>query len=162
MSEQKKPDWNGCPTRYAAGIVGDKWCFLLLRDVLLHGKRTYREFLGSPEGISTNVLANRLSKLETLGMLTREPDPRKASSICYFPTQKAKDFLPALISMMVWATKHDEVTEAPASVSRLLNAATADVALATAHLEKSRSAEAAAAVRAAGVTRSCVRIGSSW
>lgn len=115
MSEQKKPDWNGCPTRYAAGIVGDKWCFLLLRDVLLHGKRTYREFLGSPEGISTNILANRLAKLEALGMLTREPDPRKASSICYFPTQKSKDFLPALVSMMVWATRHDEATEAPAS-----------------------------------------------
>ena len=118
MSSGKKPDWNGCPTRYAAGIVGDKWCFLLLRDVLLHGKRTYREFLASPEGISTNILANRLAKLEALGMLTREPDPRKASSVCYFPTQKSKDFLPALISMMVWATQYDEVTEAPASFAK--------------------------------------------
>ncbi|WP_299555259.1 helix-turn-helix domain-containing protein [uncultured Tateyamaria sp.] len=115
MATAGKPDWNGCPTRYAAGIVGDKWCFLLLRDALLHGKRTYREFLASPEGISTNILANRLSKLEALGMFTREPDPRKASSVCYFPTQKAKDFLPALVSMMVWATQYDEVTEAPAS-----------------------------------------------
>ena len=115
MNSNEKPQWNGCPTRYAAGIVGDKWCFLLLRDVLLHGKRTYREFLASPEGISTNILANRLSKLETRGMLTREADPRKASSVCYFPTQKSKDFLPALVSMMVWATQYDEVTEAPAS-----------------------------------------------
>ena len=115
MGSQDKPDWNGCPTRYAAGIVGDRWCFLLLRDVLLHGKRTYREFLASPEGISTNILANRLAKLEALGMLSREADPRKASSVCYFPTQKAKDFLPALISMMVWATQYDEMTEAPAS-----------------------------------------------
>ncbi len=115
MSSKAKPDWNGCPTRYAAGIVGDKWCFLLLRDVLLHGKRTYREFHASPEGISTNILANRLTKLEALGMLTREPDPRKASSVCYYPTQKSKDFLPALLSIMVWATRYDEVTEAPAS-----------------------------------------------
>ncbi|MEO0859419.1 MAG: helix-turn-helix domain-containing protein [Pseudomonadota bacterium] len=117
MNSNEKPEWNGCPTRYAAGIVGDKWCFLLLRDVLLHGKRTYREFLGSPEGISTNILANRLSKLETMGMLTREADPRKASSVCYFPTQKSKDFLPALVSMMIWATQYDEATEAPASFS---------------------------------------------
>lgn len=115
MSSSNKPDWNGCPTRYAAGIVGDKWCFLLLRDVLLHGKRTYREFLASPEGISTNILANRLAKLEALGMLTREPDLRKASSVCYFPTRKSRDFLPALIAMMVWATRYDEATEAPAS-----------------------------------------------
>lgn len=115
MAAAGKPDWSGCPTRYAAAIVGDKWCFLLLRDVLLHGKRTYREFLASPEGISTNILANRLAKLEALGMFTREPDPRKASSVCYFPTQKAKDFLPALVTMMVWAAQYDEVTEAPAS-----------------------------------------------
>lgn len=115
MTTRNKPNWNGCPTRYAAGIVGDKWCFVLLRDVLLHGKRTYREFLSSPEGISTNILANRLAKLEGLGMFSREPDPRKASSVCYFPTQKARDFLPALVSMMVWATRYDEETEAPAT-----------------------------------------------
>ena len=121
MTSGTKLIWNGCPTRYAAGVVGDKWCFVLLRDVLLHGKRTYREFLGSPEGISTNILANRLAKLEALGMVTREPDPRKACSVCYFPTQKAKDFLPALLSIMVWATRYDDATEAPAAFAESLS-----------------------------------------
>lgn len=115
MSKTQITNWHGCPTRYAAGIVGDKWCFLILRDVLLHGKRTYSDFLTSPEGISTNILANRLSKLEQAKMLDRQIDPRKASRVCYFPTRKARDILPALISIMVWSTKYDKETEAPAS-----------------------------------------------
>ncbi len=115
MTKAQKFDWHGCPTRYAAGIFGDKWCFLLLRDALLHGKRTYSDFYNSPEGISTNILADRLSRLEAAGMLDRQIHPRKASKVCYFPTRKARDILPALIGMMVWSTKYDEHTEAPDS-----------------------------------------------
>jgi DNA-binding HxlR family transcriptional regulator len=118
MKKSQSLLWQGCPTRYAAGIFGDKWCFLLLRDVLLHGKRTYSDFLNGPEGISTNILADRLSRLEAAAMLDRQVDPRKASRICYFPTRKARDVLPALISMMVWSTEYDTNTEAPESFAR--------------------------------------------
>ena len=121
MSKAQKPDWHGCPTRYAAGIFGDRWCFLVLRDVLLHGKRTYSEFHKSPEGISTNILADRLSRLEAAGMLDRQTDPRKASRVCYFPTRKARDLLPALIGMMVWSTMYDEHTEAPDTFAAAFN-----------------------------------------
>lgn len=113
MKKQQNLKWNGCPTRYAAGIIGDKWCFLILRDVLLLGKRTYSDFLNAPEGISTNILADRLSRLEAALMLDRQIDPRKASRICYFPTRKARDLLPALVNMMVWSTQYDLDTEAP-------------------------------------------------
>lgn len=115
MKRAQKFLWQGCPTRYAAGVFGDKWCFVILRDVLLVGKRTYSDFLNSPEGISTNILANRLARLEEMGMLDRQIDPRKASSVCYFPTRKCRDILPALLSMMVWSTRYDENNEAPES-----------------------------------------------
>jgi DNA-binding HxlR family transcriptional regulator len=115
MSNTGKPPWHGCPTRYAAGIIGDKWCFLLLRDILLHGKRTYSELLMSGEKISTNILADRLASLNAADMLERRQDPRKGSRVCYFPTQKARALLPAFIGMMVWSTQYDEHTEAPAS-----------------------------------------------
>lgn len=118
MKKSQSLVWQGCPARYAAGIFGDKWCFLLLRDVLLHGKRTYSDFLNGPEGISTNILADRLSRLEAAAMLDRQVDPRKASRICYFPTRKARDVLPALISIMVWSTEYDEHTEAPDSFAQ--------------------------------------------
>lgn len=115
MSKAKKIDWNGCPTRYAAGIFGDKWCLVILRDVLLLGRRTYSDFLNAPEGISTNILANRLAKMESAGLLDRQIDPRKASRVCYFPTRKARDLLPTLISMMVWSTQYDKDSDAPPS-----------------------------------------------
>ena len=121
MKKSNELLWQGCPTRYAAGIFGDKWCFLILRDVLLHGKRTYSDFLNASEGISTNILANRLSRLEAAGMLDRQIDPRKASRVCYFPTRKARDVLPALISMMVWSTQYDACTQAPASFAKAFN-----------------------------------------
>lgn len=120
MSKTQKPSWHGCPTRYAAGIIGDKWCFLLLRDVLLLGRRTYSDFLNAPEGISTNILANRLARLEGMGMLDRQVDPRKASRVCYFPTRKCRDILPALLSMMLWSTKYDDCSEAPDSFAQAL------------------------------------------
>jgi len=115
MTKHSRETWNGCPTRYAAGIIGDKWCFLLMRDLLLHGKRTYGEFAGSPEQISTNILADRLARLEGAGLLDRRTDPRKGSRVCYFPTRKMRDLLPALLSLMVWSTKYDGFTEAPKS-----------------------------------------------
>jgi len=115
MAKTVKAPWIGCPVRYAAGIFGDKWSFVLLRDMLLHGKRYYGDFLTSEEGIATNVLANRLLKLEETGMLSRHIDQHKKSKICYLPTEKARALLPAFLGMMVWSTEYDENTEAPQS-----------------------------------------------
>lgn len=118
MTKADKIDWSGCPVRYAAGIFGDKWSFVLLRDVLLHGKRYYGEFRASEERIATNILADRLAKLVAADMLTRHTDPNKKSRVFYLPTRKARDLLPALLSMMVWSTTHDATTEAPPSFAK--------------------------------------------
>jgi len=118
MTQADKKAWVGCPARYAAGIFGDKWCFVLLRDVLLHGKRYYGEFLASDERIATNVLANRLTRLEDTGMLSRHVDPKKKSKVFYRPTQKARALLPAFLGMLVWSTEYDEHTEAPESFAK--------------------------------------------
>ncbi|MVO15794.1 winged helix-turn-helix transcriptional regulator [Parasedimentitalea huanghaiensis] len=118
MKKSDKIRWSGCPVRYAAGVFGDKWCFVLLRDILLHGKRYYGEFAASEEGISTNILADRLSRLEGDDMLTRHVDPNKRSKVFYLPTRKARALLPAFLGMMVWATEFDENTEAPASFAK--------------------------------------------
>ncbi len=121
MAKTDKIDWNGCPVRYAAGVFGDKWSFVLLRDLLLHGKRYYGDFLSSPEGISTNVLADRLLKLEENAMVTRHVDPNKRSKVCYIPTAKARALLPAFLGLMVWSTQFDEDGEAPESFAKSFN-----------------------------------------
>lgn len=115
MSQPDPETWNGCPVRYAAGMLGDKWCFMIIRDILIHGKRTYGELAASPEGISTNILANRLARMQKAGLLRGQTDPRKGSRVCYFPTQKMRDLLPALLNLMVWAARYDPNTEAPDS-----------------------------------------------
>ncbi len=115
MTKNDKTSWNGCPARYAAGVFGDKWSFVLLRDVLLHGKRYYGEFQASEEGISTNILANRLAHLVETKMLTRHIDSTARNKVFYKPTAKARALLPAFLGMMVWSTEYDTCTAAPDS-----------------------------------------------
>lgn len=121
MTRTDKIEWAGCPVRYAAGIFGDKWAFVILRDVLLHGKRFYGDFQRSEERISSNILAARLAHLEASGMLTRHVDQRKKSRVYYLPTAKAQALLPALLALMVWSTEHDDQTDAPPSFARAVN-----------------------------------------
>ncbi len=118
MANASKQHWVGCPVRYAAGVFGDKWSFILLRDMLLHGKRYYGDFLASEEKISTNILADRLAKMVETGMFTRHIDPEKRSKVFYLPTAKARALLPAFLAMMVWSTEYDEATEAPESFAK--------------------------------------------
>ncbi|SMX29416.1 putative HTH-type transcriptional regulator YybR [Pelagimonas phthalicica] len=111
-------EWNGCPVRYAAGVFGDKWSFVLLRDVLLHGKRYYGEFQRSEERISTNILANRLAHLVETGMLTRHIDSTSRNKVFYRPTAKSRALIPAFLGVMVWSTEYDSCTEAPDSFAK--------------------------------------------
>lgn len=113
MNKRKKIDWNGCPIRFAASIFADKWSFILLRDVLFKGKRYYGEFLSSDEGISTNILADRLQKFEDLELLTRHQDQKKKSKVYYLPTEKTRELIPIFLSIIEWAERHDEKTEVP-------------------------------------------------
>src|SRR5215510_15678827 len=60
-----------CPIAGALDLVGDRWTLLVMRDLLLYDKRRFADFLGSPEGIASNILADRLDRLERCGVLTR-------------------------------------------------------------------------------------------
>ena len=62
-----------CPIASALDILGDKWTFLVVRDLLFMGKHQYGELLESPEGIPTNILAERLKRLEAAGLLEKRP-----------------------------------------------------------------------------------------
>lgn len=113
MSRKQNINWNGCPIRYAASVFADRWNFVILRDVLFKGRRYYGDFLDAGEGISTNILADRLSKFEETGILTRHQDAKKRSRIYYLPTPKALELIPIFLSIIDWAERHDEHTEVP-------------------------------------------------
>ena len=94
-----------CPVTNVLDLFGDKWTLLVVRDLLL-GKTRYGEFAQSPEGIPTNILADRLKKLELAGVVERTSYCEKPVRYEYELTGKGRDLLPILEAMADWAQKH--------------------------------------------------------
>jgi|ERR1700726_1681961 len=99
---------SGCPLNASVEMLGDRWSLLILRDMMLRGFRTYKEFLQSYEGIATNILADRLKKLIAHGILTTQEDPSDGRKLIYVLTPKGLDLAPVLTEMVLWAAKHEE------------------------------------------------------
>lgn len=94
-----------CPVTNALEIIGDKWTLVIIRDLFL-GKRTYGEFQESPEGIPTNILADRLKRLESTGIVSRTPYQDKPVRYEYRLTEKGKDLGKTLKALRDWGLKH--------------------------------------------------------
>ena len=99
---------SGCPLNASVEILGDRWSLLIIRDMMLRGFRTYKEFLGSYERIATNILANRLRRLEGHGIITAERDPLDRRKLIYSLTAKGIDLAPVLTEMVLWAAAHED------------------------------------------------------
>ncbi len=95
-----------CPVSTSLDLLGDKWTLLIIRDLVFGGKSTYGEFLQSAEKIATNILADRLTLLETQGMLTKVVAPDKKSKFIYRLTEKGIDTVPILVTLLLWGVKH--------------------------------------------------------
>lgn len=108
MNENDEPPVFGrspCPVTNVLDLFGDKWSLLVVRDLFL-GKTRYGDFAQSPEGIPTNILADRLKKLERAGVVERKVYCEKPARYEYELTGKGRDLLPILEAMADWATKH--------------------------------------------------------
>jgi DNA-binding HxlR family transcriptional regulator len=103
-----------CPISTALDLFGDKWSLLVMRDLLFRHKAHYREFLASEEGISTNILADRLGRLEAAGLIEKSQEDRRSGKQVYVPTAKGAELIPVLLQMMLWSAKHNPHTNAPA------------------------------------------------
>ena len=113
MNTKKTIQWDGCPVRFAAGIFGDKWAMLIIRDLLFKGKRYYGEFTDEDEAISTNILADRLKKLEENQIITKKRDPDNQAKFIYSLTTKGLSLLPIMLDIIDWSEKFDPNTEVP-------------------------------------------------
>jgi DNA-binding HxlR family transcriptional regulator len=107
----KKRPSSVCPIIYALDIWGDPWSLVILRDILIHNKRYYREFLASAEHISTNILSARLQALVEAGLLTKTAGASNRAQTTYRPTQKALDMLPVVFSIMHWGLRYNPNTD---------------------------------------------------
>lgn len=106
MKEIKRK--SDCPINFALEIFGDKWTFLIVRDLMFKGKHFYGEFLLSEEGIATNILSDRLSLLESNGLISKSSDPSHKQKIIYRLTRKGIDLVPLLVEVIMWSAKYDK------------------------------------------------------
>jgi DNA-binding HxlR family transcriptional regulator len=108
----------GCPLNASVEILGDRWSLLIVRDMMLRGFRSYKQFLGSYERIATNILADRLRRLEEHGIITSQTDPSDGRKLIYLLTKKGIDLAPVLTEMVLWSAGHEQV-ENQALVERM-------------------------------------------
>ena len=94
-----------CAIANSLDIVGDKWSLLVVRD-LLHGKHTYGELADSPEGIPTNILADRLKRLEGAGIITSTPYQERPVRYRYTLTAKGSALGDVLLAFVRWGKQH--------------------------------------------------------
>jgi DNA-binding HxlR family transcriptional regulator len=99
---------SGCPLNASVEMLGDRWSLLIIRDMMLRGSRSFKEFMESWEGIATNILADRLKRLEEYGIIRTECDPTDGRKLIYLLTKKGIDLAPVLTEMVLWAAKHEE------------------------------------------------------
>jgi DNA-binding HxlR family transcriptional regulator len=103
---------SGCPIATTLDLVGDKWSLVIVRDMLI-GKRRYGEFLASPEGITTNILADRLKRMEQYGLVSKEPYQENPPRYDYALTPTGVSLLPVLQAMCRWGNRNIRDTWTP-------------------------------------------------
>jgi DNA-binding HxlR family transcriptional regulator len=100
---------SGCPLNASIEMLGDRWSLLIVRDMMVRGFSTFKQFVESDEGIATNILADRLRRLEEYGIVAAAADPGDGRKSIYRLTQKGIDLAPVLTEMVLWAARHEQV-----------------------------------------------------
>ena len=106
---------SGCPVSISLEILGDRWSLLIIRDLMVRGYRTFKEFQGAGEGVASNILADRLERLENAGIVAAARDPRDRRKLEYQLTRKGIDLAPVLLELLIWGARHEK-TGAPCQV----------------------------------------------
>lgn len=97
---------SACPIANVLDLVGDRWSLLIVRDMLLHNKHRYGDFLASDEGITTNILADRLKRLEAYGIIEKTPYQHNPVRHDYYLTEKGRDLRPMIMEMVNWGLNY--------------------------------------------------------
>jgi DNA-binding HxlR family transcriptional regulator len=106
------PIRSGCPINLSLEAIGDKWSLVVIRDIIFGNRRHFRELLTrSEEGISSNILADRLKTLVEQGILARTDDPTHKQKAIYSLTEKGIGLVPIIAQMAYWGRKHLAVTD---------------------------------------------------
>ena len=112
---------SGCPINLSLEVFGDRWSLIILRDMMFGGRRHFRELLTqSEEGISSNILSDRLKMLLDQGMITKTDDPTHKQKAIYRLTEKAIALVPVFAQLGAWGRRYTPATEELSIRARLL------------------------------------------
>lgn len=110
---------SACPINILLEMVGDAWSLLIVRDLMFNDCKTYNDFLKAGEGIATNILSDRLQKLEATGFIEKQNDSKDARRYLYRLTERGIGLAPILVEMILWSDYYEN-TAAPPSVIRAM------------------------------------------
>lgn len=119
MIEERSDRRPVCPVTFALEIFGDRWTLLVLRDLLLEGRTRFSDFVAANPGLATNILTDRLKRLEGRGLLQKVSDPSDARRYVYLPTDDAVALIPMLVEMIAWSGKQAPGTVPAAFLKRI-------------------------------------------
>ncbi len=108
MRNENKKRQTGCPIAFGLDTFGDRWSLLIIREIMLRGKKTYSEFMEADEAIASNILIDRLKHLEAEGIIEKTRDPENRRSFLYALTKKGRDLAPILLEIILWSGVHDQ------------------------------------------------------
>ena len=94
-----------CPIANGLDVIGDRWSMLIIRDLMFTNRNEFGHFLKSSEGISTNILTERLERLQCYGIINKLPHPTHGKKFIYELTEIGRDFAPVLIHFAMWSEK---------------------------------------------------------
>ena len=113
-------DTSACPIAHALDVIGDKWTLLVIRDLLFNNLHEYKDFLNASEGISTNILAERLQKLTEFGLISSIPHPESGIRKLYYLTVTGKNLVYPMIEIARWANDSLQSVVLPPEKEKLL------------------------------------------
>ena len=92
-----------CPLTSAIDIVGDKWTLVIIKQMLLEGKKTFKDFTESQESIASNILSSRLKKLEEFKLISKEKLINNKKTNIYLLTEKGLGLIPTIVELTLWS-----------------------------------------------------------
>lgn len=110
---------SGCPVSISLEILGDRWSLLVIRDLMVRGHRTFKEFQESGEGMASNILADRLRRLEAVGIITAEIAETDGRRVNYRLTEKGIDLAPVLLELLLWGARNEETAAPPELIQQM-------------------------------------------
>lgn len=119
MNDKPKFKRSACAIANILDILGDKWTLLLIRDLYL-GKKIYSEFQKSPEKIPTNILAERLKRLESAAIIDKQSYQQRPVRYTYQLTEKGEALAPVLKEMVIWGNKYIPDTISMGTIEKII------------------------------------------